>query len=158
MGSVRACVVPAARVAPLKPAYTLHPKQGAIVAVEAPSRKIYGLQYHPEVVHSERGKETLRRFLFDIAKLNGDWKMENVMQEEMDKIRAQVRALGFGFCPAKMGNVMQEEMDKGDGQGPRADACRRVWVLTGDWKMGNVMQEGCGKAGSADGGKARWHT
>eukprot|EP00887_Chlorella_sp_A99_P007387 scaffold2.g7387.t1 len=74
---------------------------GAIVAIESPARKMFGLQYHPEVgrversvggaevVHSERGKETLRRFLFDVSGMGGDWRMENVLEEEMEKIRQQ---------------------------------------------------------------------
>lgn len=39
---------------------------------------------------SERGGETLRHFLFDIAGMTGDWKMEDVLKEEMEKIRLQV--------------------------------------------------------------------
>lgn len=35
-------------------------EQGAVVAIENADRKIFGLQYHPEVVHSERGAETLK--------------------------------------------------------------------------------------------------
>ena len=42
-------------------------KQGATVAIEDPERKLFGLQYHPEVVHSKRGLETLRHFLTSIA-------------------------------------------------------------------------------------------
>ena len=53
---------------------------------------MYGLQYHPEVQHSERGVATLRRFLFGIACIPADWKMENVLEEELAKIRAKVRA------------------------------------------------------------------
>lgn len=63
--------------------------QGAIVAVENGAKQIYGLQYHPEVVHSVRGKETIARFLHDICGLKSDWKMENVLEMEMAKIRAQ---------------------------------------------------------------------
>lgn len=64
--------------------------QGAIVAIENADSCMWGLQYHPEVVHSEHGAATIKRFLFDMANLSGDWKMENVLEEEMDKIRKQV--------------------------------------------------------------------
>lgn len=74
------------------------PTQGAIVGIENPTRRIYGLQYHPEVVHSERGKETLQRFLFDLCQLTGDWKMESVLQEEMEKIRKQVGPTDHVIC------------------------------------------------------------
>lgn len=42
---------------------------------------------------SERGAETIRHFLFDIAKMTGDWRMEDVLEEEMEKIRLQVLLL-----------------------------------------------------------------
>ena len=64
--------------------------QGAIVAVECPSKRIYGLQYHPEVMHSDRGTPTLRHFLLQIAGMEPDWKIENVLEEEMEKIRRTV--------------------------------------------------------------------
>lgn len=67
--------------------------QGTVVAIENPAANLYGLQYHPEVQHSERGIATLRRFLFDISKVPADWKIENVLDEEMAKIRATVRPI-----------------------------------------------------------------
>ncbi|KAI3426251.1 hypothetical protein D9Q98_008626 [Chlorella vulgaris] len=73
-------------------------EQGSIVAIEHPGRRIFGLQYHPEVVHSERGGETLRHFLFDIAGMTGDWKMEDVLKEEMEKIRLQVGPTDHVIC------------------------------------------------------------
>ena len=67
--------------------------QGTIVAIENSQKLLYGLQYHPEVQHSERGIATLKRFLFGIAKMPADWKIENVLKEEMDKISATVSVL-----------------------------------------------------------------
>lgn len=69
--------------------------QGTIVAIENKQRLLYGLQYHPEVQHSKRGIATLKRFLFGIAQIPADWKIENVLKEEMEKIRATVRS-----CPS----------------------------------------------------------
>ena len=66
--------------------------QGTIVAIENKEQLLYGLQYHPEVQHSEKGIATLKRFLFGIAKMPADWRIENVLKEEMDKIRATVSA------------------------------------------------------------------
>ena len=68
-------------------------KQGAVVAIEDTTRNFYGLQYHPEVMHSERGAATLRRFLFDICGLRGDWSMENVLEEQIAIVRRQVRGV-----------------------------------------------------------------
>jgi GMP synthase (glutamine-hydrolysing) len=73
-------------------------EQGAVVGIENPSRNIFGLQYHPEVMHSERGAETLKHFLFDIAKMTGDWKMENVLEEEMEKIKNAVGPTDHVIC------------------------------------------------------------
>ena len=67
--------------------------QGTIVAIENSQKLLYGLQYHPEVQHSERGIATLKRFLFGIAKMPADWRIENVLKEEMDKISATVSVL-----------------------------------------------------------------
>ena len=66
------------------------PMQGAVVACENQLRRIYGLQYHPEVRHTERGMETLKHFLFKLAGISADWKIENILEEEMEKIRRQV--------------------------------------------------------------------
>lgn len=66
-------------------------KQGAIVAIEEPSLRFFGLQYHPEVMHTVRGRETIKRFLFDVCGLKGDWSMSNVLEEQLSIIRNQVR-------------------------------------------------------------------
>lgn len=73
------------------------PIQGTVVAIENPAANLYGLQYHPEVQHSERGIATLRRFLFDISKVPADWKIENVLDEEMAKIRATVSVIHIKY-------------------------------------------------------------
>ena len=64
--------------------------QGVIVAIENQAKQYYGLQYHPEVKHTDRGMETLKHFLFGIAKLKADWKLENILEEELEKLRRQV--------------------------------------------------------------------
>ncbi|KAI4326950.1 hypothetical protein L6164_019460 [Bauhinia variegata] len=61
-------------------------EQGLVAAIENPSRKFYGLQYHPEVTHTPEGMETLRYFLFDVCKVSAGWKMENVSDEEIKVI------------------------------------------------------------------------
>jgi GMP synthase (glutamine-hydrolysing) len=61
-----------------------------VVAIENAGAALYGLQYHPEVQHSERGMATLKRFLFSIAQIPADWRIENVLEEEMAKIREKV--------------------------------------------------------------------
>ncbi|MGB6059150.1 MAG: glutamine-hydrolyzing GMP synthase [Microthrixaceae bacterium] len=64
---------------------------GAPMAVlENPIRRIFGVQYHPEVVHTEFGQEVLSRFLHDIAGLSRQWTMGNFVDVSVDAIRAQV--------------------------------------------------------------------
>ncbi len=71
-------------------AYSCRQLQGVIVAIEDQAKRYYGLQYHPEVKHTDRGMETLKHFLFGIAKLTADWKLENILEEELEKLRRQV--------------------------------------------------------------------
>jgi GMP synthase (glutamine-hydrolysing) len=61
-----------------------------IAAFEAPDRKLYGVQFHPEVVHTPHGQEVLKNFLYDIAGARPTWTPAAVIEEQVDRIRAQV--------------------------------------------------------------------
>lgn len=61
-----------------------------VAAFENVSRKLAGVQYHPEVLHTEHGQATLTRFLRDIAQVPGDWTMASVIDEQVAAIREQV--------------------------------------------------------------------
>ncbi len=67
-------------------------------AVAAPERKLYGVQFHPEVVHSPRGREMLRAFLFDCCQFRGTWSMKGFAQAELERIRAKVGGAGRVIC------------------------------------------------------------
>lgn len=61
------------------------------VAVMADKRrKIFGLQFHPEVVHTPRGVEILKRFAIDICGCAGDWRMTDFIESTVSSIRARV--------------------------------------------------------------------
>ena len=59
-------------------------------AVEDPQRKLYGLQFHPEVAHTPRGREILQNFLFHICHCAMDWTMGSFIEEACDRVRKQV--------------------------------------------------------------------
>ena len=58
--------------------------------IEDRERSIYGVQFHPEVVHTDGGQDILRRFLIDIAGCRGDWTAASVVDDQVAAIRAQV--------------------------------------------------------------------
>jgi GMP synthase (glutamine-hydrolysing) len=61
-----------------------------VAAFESKERKIYGVQWHPEVVHSEQGQLVLENFLYVAAGIEPTWNSGNVITEQVAKIRAQV--------------------------------------------------------------------
>ncbi len=70
------------------PIATSHHAPFAAIADEA--RRLYGVQFHPEVHHTPIGTGLLRNFLFDVAGLRGDWSMQSFKQEAIARIQAQV--------------------------------------------------------------------
>ena len=61
-------------------------------AIADDTRRFYGVQFHPEVVHTPHGAALLRNFLHHVAGLPGDWTMANFRTAEIDRIRAKVGA------------------------------------------------------------------
>jgi len=59
-------------------------------AVEDPQRKLYGLQFHPEVAHTPRGKEILQYFVYHICHCTMDWTMGSFIEEACARVREQV--------------------------------------------------------------------
>lgn len=61
-----------------------------ILAFEEPSRGLYGVQFHPEVRHTEYGMEILKNFLFEACGCAPDWTPVNIVTEAVERIREQV--------------------------------------------------------------------
>jgi GMP synthase (glutamine-hydrolysing) len=61
-----------------------------IGAFESPGRKLYGVQFHPEVVHTPHGMQVLKNFLYDIADAPPAWTPAAVIEEQVGRIRAEV--------------------------------------------------------------------
>ncbi|HEY1174425.1 MAG TPA: glutamine-hydrolyzing GMP synthase [Verrucomicrobiae bacterium] len=59
-------------------------------AIEDRSRNFYGLQFHPEVVHTPRGKEIIGNFVHGICKCGKNWTMRSYVDQAVEEIRAQV--------------------------------------------------------------------
>ena len=71
---------------------------GAPVAgFENLERRLAGVQYHPEVAHSPHGQEVLRRFLHDIAGVRPNWTTASIVDEQVERIRAQIGD-GHAIC------------------------------------------------------------
>jgi GMP synthase (glutamine-hydrolysing) len=61
-----------------------------VAALEDDNRKIWGVQFHPEVVHSPYGMQVLTTFLHDLAGCEPAWRMSSVIVDQIERIRAQV--------------------------------------------------------------------
>jgi GMP synthase (glutamine-hydrolysing) len=61
-----------------------------VAAFESTERKIFGVQWHPEVKHSQQGQRVLENFLYRGAGISPTWNSGNVIAEQVEKIRAQV--------------------------------------------------------------------
>lgn len=62
----------------------------AVGAMQDPQRRIYGLQFHPEVIHTPGGQEILANFLFKVCGCRGDWTPASFVEEAQENIRARM--------------------------------------------------------------------
>ncbi len=67
-----------------------HTSDCVVGAMGDPARQIYGVQFHPEVVHTPRGEKILSNFLFELAGCGGGWTMANFISESVEKIKQTV--------------------------------------------------------------------
>ncbi|MDO4301411.1 MAG: glutamine-hydrolyzing GMP synthase [Clostridia bacterium] len=61
-----------------------------VAAMENAERKLYGIQYHPEVMHTENGTAMLKNFLYEVCECSGDWSMSNYAQTAIKDVREKV--------------------------------------------------------------------
>lgn len=69
---------------------TAHTPGAIVAAFEDKDKSLFGVQWHPEVAHSDNGQEVLERFLFDGAGISPDWTTESIIDDAVAKIRDQV--------------------------------------------------------------------
>ena len=67
-----------------------HTAQCPYAAMCDAERKLYGVQFHPEVTHTAYGKQILRNFLFEICGCTGDWKMEDFIRTTVEEYRTKL--------------------------------------------------------------------
>ena len=67
-----------------------HTENSAFAAIENPESNLFGLQFHPEVAHTPRGKEIIQNFVYGICHCAMDWTMGSFIDEACARVRAQV--------------------------------------------------------------------
>ncbi|HVM68326.1 MAG TPA: glutamine-hydrolyzing GMP synthase, partial [Gaiellaceae bacterium] len=65
-------------------------RESPVAAFESAERGVYGIQFHPEVVHTPYGQDVLKRFLRDVAGCDDGWSAASIVEEQVERIRAQV--------------------------------------------------------------------
>ena len=61
-----------------------------IAAMEDPSRRLYAVQFHPEVTHSEFGDRMLENFLYRVCGCRGDWQMDSFIEDTVARLREKI--------------------------------------------------------------------
>jgi GMP synthase (glutamine-hydrolysing) len=75
-----------------------HSANAPMAGIADPERKFYGIQFHPEVAHTDRGRELLDAFLFDVAGLSANWTPGSFVEEAVARIQAQVGPTAHAIC------------------------------------------------------------
>jgi GMP synthase (glutamine-hydrolysing) len=69
---------------------TAHTENAPIAAVKHSDKEIYGVQFHPEVVHSQHGKQLLKNFAYTICDCKGDWTAQSFIDNTIKEIKEKV--------------------------------------------------------------------
>jgi GMP synthase (glutamine-hydrolysing) len=78
-------------IAQIPPGFTVTARtENAIGVIENPATKMYAVEFHPEVHHTDRGNEILRRFVVDICGIKPNWFPRSFIDETVERVRSQV--------------------------------------------------------------------
>lgn len=69
---------------------TSYTKDCPVASCEDESKKLYAIQFHPEVLHTEYGTKMLSNFVLDVCNCSGDWRMDSFVEEQIKAIREKV--------------------------------------------------------------------
>jgi GMP synthase (glutamine-hydrolysing) len=67
-----------------------HTENCPVAAFKHKEKPIYGLQWHPEVIHTKNGMQMLRNFVFEVCKCKANWKIENVIEKMIEEVKTEV--------------------------------------------------------------------
>jgi GMP synthase (glutamine-hydrolysing) len=67
-----------------------HTENCPVAAFRHKQKPIYGLQWHPEVIHTENGAKMLRNFIFEVCKCQANWQMEDLIEKMIKEIKTEV--------------------------------------------------------------------
>ncbi len=112
--------------------------QASVVAFENRERRLYGIQFHPEVSHTTAGREILHNFLFEICRAKGDWRMDAFMHQAVEGIRQEAEGKKI-LCALSGGvdsSVMAALVERAVGQ----DGLAAVFIDNGLLRQGEAEQ------------------
>jgi len=67
-----------------------HTENCPVAAFRHKEKPIYGLQWHPEVIHTENGMQMLHSFIFEVCKCESNWKMEDIIEKLVNEVKTEV--------------------------------------------------------------------
>lgn len=67
-----------------------HTADCPVAAAEYPDKKLYAIQFHPEVLHTVEGKEILSNYVYNVCDCSGDWRMDSFVEQQIQAIRDKV--------------------------------------------------------------------
>ncbi|MFQ6002645.1 MAG: glutamine-hydrolyzing GMP synthase, partial [Candidatus Zixiibacteriota bacterium] len=98
-----------------------HTENIPFAAIKNKEKKIFGLQFHPEVVHTQEGKKIIRNFLFNICRCGGTWTAESFIKSSVSRIKEEVKGgkvvLGLSggvdssVCAMLVNNAVGEQLN-----------------------------------------------
>ena len=96
-----------------------------VAAFEDVDRGLAGVQWHPEVLHTEHGQQVLEHFLHDIAGCRQTWTMLNIVEEQVEAIRAQIGDGPGDLRPLRRRRLRGRRRDRAARDRRPADLCLR---------------------------------
>lgn len=69
---------------------TAHTPVCPVAAMECPEKKLYATQFHPEVMHTQEGKQMLANFVYQVCGCKGDWKMDSFVEHTIQELRTKI--------------------------------------------------------------------